>query len=147
MDTSISYHLYNGNPEASKSSSKFKIFTPTAISIQFDYCIIPRVYANFTWVQAVPLAKTAIVRSSQLAITPRYETRKLEFSLPIVLYEYKYPHAGLAVRYKFFVIGTDRIGSYTGLWDITGYDLYFGFKLNTCELQKKGGKKPFCPTD
>jgi hypothetical protein len=80
-----------------------------------------------------------------LAITPRYETRRFEAAIPVTLYEYKKPHVGFAMRYRFFVIGTERLGSFTGLWDTTGYDIYFGFKINVCELNKKVGKKPFCP--
>jgi hypothetical protein len=123
------------------------MFLPTAISLQFDYCIRPRIYLNASVIQAMPLSKRAIVRASQFAVAARYETRRLEIALPLTLYEYKAPHLGIAIRYKFFVIGTDRLGSFSGLWDTTGYDLYFGFKLNTCELRKKGGKKPFCPVD
>jgi hypothetical protein len=147
LDTTISYYLKGGDGDASRTGSSFKVFLPSAVSIQFDYCIMPRLYANATWVQAIPLSKTGIVRASQIAVTPRYETRKLEISIPLVLYDYKHPHAGLAVRYRIFVLGTDRIGSFTGLWDTTGYDLYFGFKLNVCELRKKGGKEPFCPVN
>jgi len=145
LDTSISYHFY-GTPDGSLSGSGFNIYLPTALSLQFDYCIMPSVYANATLIQAVPLSKIAIVRASQLSVTPRYETRLFEASLPVVLYEYKTPHVGLAFRYKFFVLGTERLGSYTGLWDTTGYDLYFGIKFNTCEI-KKGGKQPFCPVN
>jgi hypothetical protein len=146
LDTSISNHFL-GDPDASQSATDFSIFTPTALSFQFDYCIIPRVYANVTIVQAIPLSETAVVRSSQIAISARYETRRLEVALPFTLYEYNDPHLGLSLRYKFFVIGTDRLGSFTGLWDTTGYDLYFGFKVNVCELRKKGGKQPFCPVN
>ena len=146
MDTSISYHFY-GDPNASHQGSDFTIYTPTALSLQFDYCVMPRVYVNATWIQAIPLSKLAIVRASQISLTPRFETRKFEVALPFVLYEYEKPHLGLALRYKFIVLGTDRLGSFTGLWDTTGYDLYFGLKFNVCELKKKGGKKPFCPTN
>src|SRR5688572_10294424 len=145
-DTAISNHFY-GDPYASQSGDDFSIFTPTALSLQFDYCIIPRVYANATIIQAVPLSKTSVVRASQIAVTARYETRKFEVALPFTMYEYSKPQLGLALRYKFFVLGTDRLGSFTGLWDTTGYDLYFEFKMNVFKLRKKGGKKPFCPVN
>lgn len=145
-DTSISNHFL-GDPYASQSGSGFNMFTPTAISVQFDYCIMPRIYANATIIQAIPLSKIAIVRASQFSITPRYETRRFEVSLPFTLYEYNKPHLGIAMRYKFLVLGTERLGSFTGLWNTTGYDLYFGLKFNVCELKKKGGKEPFCPVD
>jgi len=146
VDTSISYYFY-GDPEKSKTDDKFNIYLPTALSIQFDYCVMPRIYVNASLVQAVPLSKYAVVRASQVAITPRYETRGFEASLPLTFYEYKVPHLGFALRYKFFVLGTDRLGSFTGLWNATGYDIYFGFKFNVCEKRKRGGKDPFCPVN
>lgn len=146
LDTSISYHFY-GDPNKSLSGTKFNIFLPTSISVQFDYCIKPRIYANASLIQAIPIGKNSIVRASQIAVAVRYETRKYEVTMPLTFYEYKDPHLGLAFRYKIFVLGTDRLGSFTGLWDTTGYDLFFGFKFNTCEIKKKGGKQPFCPTN
>ncbi len=146
LDTAISNHFY-GHPYQSQSGSSFKIFTPAAVSLQFDYCVMPRIYVNATWVQATPLNEMSIVRASQISITPRYETRKFEAALPFTIYEYTHPHLGLAFRYKMVVLGTDRLGSFTGLWDTTGYDIYFGLKFNVCDLKKKGGKKPFCPVN
>ncbi|MDQ3051353.1 MAG: DUF5723 family protein [Bacteroidota bacterium] len=146
MDTTISGHFY-GDPYASQTDAAFSIYTPTALSVQFDYCIIPRIYVNASIIQAIPLSKLSIVRASQFSITPRFETRKFEVALPITLYEYKTPHVGIAVRYKFLVLGTERLGSFTGLWNTTGYDIYFGLKFNVCQLKKKGGKDSFCPVD
>ena len=138
---------YQGFFFANVSGNKFNIFLPSAISAQFDYCIMPRIYANASIVQAIPLSKTSIVRASQISVSARYETRKFEVTLPFTMYEYKKPHLGLAFRYKIFVLGTDRLGSFTGLWDTTGYDLFFGFKFNVCDISKKGGKQPFCPVN
>ena len=146
LDTAISNHFY-GDPYESQSGSSFSIFTPAALSIQFDYCVMPRIYVNATLVQATPLNDMSVKRASQFSITPRYETRKFEAALPFTLYEYKDPHLGLAVRYRYFVLGTDRLGSFTGLWDTTGYDIYFGLKFNVCDISKKGGKQPFCPVN
>ncbi|MBL7914785.1 MAG: hypothetical protein JNL49_07030 [Bacteroidia bacterium] len=146
QDIAISNQFLN-DPGKSRVKNKFNIFLPTAFSIQFDYAIVPKVYLNASIIQAVPLSKYAIVRASQAAVTARYETRKFEVAVPFVMYEYKTPHLGLAFRYRFFVIGTDRLGSFTGLFDTTGFDLFFGFKANLCEFAKKGGKKPFCPVN
>lgn len=143
LDTTLSNQFFS-EPGKSQTGDKFNIYLPTALSLQFDYCIAPKFYANATWVQAVPLSKYAIVRSSQIAVSARYETRRFEVTMPLTFYEYTTPHLGIAFRYRFFVIGTDRLGSYTGLWDTTGMDLFFGFKWNWCE---KGGKRgnPNCP--
>jgi hypothetical protein len=146
MDTNISYHFF-GLPYESQTGNKVSIYLPTALSMQFDYCVMPRFYANLSIVQAVPLSKYAIVRASQISVTPRYETRNFEVALPFTFYEYTTPHLGLAFRYRFFVLGTDRLGSFTGLWNTTGYDVYFGIKFNVCQLKSQGGKTPFCPVN
>jgi hypothetical protein len=145
LDSALSMQFY-GDPEASKSASEMKIYLPTALSFQFDYCVRPSVYVNASVVQAIPLSnKYAIVRSSQVAITPRFETRKWEVAIPVTFYEYEKAHMGLAFRYGIFVIGTDRLGSFTGLWDATGYDLFFGIKSNFCDSGSKRRNKADCP--
>jgi hypothetical protein len=142
FDTTVSQYAF-ASPIESQDDDRLTIWLPSAIAFDFDYCIVPKFYANAAVVAAIPLASTAIVRSSMMSITPRYETRKFEASMPFVLHEFKTPHLGLALRYKWFVIGSDRIGAFTGIWNNTGYDLFFGFKLNVCE---KGGKRsPSCP--
>jgi uncharacterized protein DUF5723 len=145
MDTSISNQFY-GDPDASVSGSKIKMFLPAAISLQFDYAIIPKIFANATLIQPLPLGKIAPVRPSQINFSVRYETRKFEVAVPLSIYQYQYPHLGVAVRYGVLVIGTDRVGSYTGLWDVTGYDLFFGLKWNICDPDARKNKKdPNCP--
>jgi len=69
-------------------------------------------------------------RPAQISLVPRYETKYLEFSLPIQLYEYRYPRIGFAARFAFLTIGTERIGTYLGLADLNGLDIYFSIKLN-----------------
>jgi hypothetical protein len=98
-------------------------------------------------IQGIPLSKYAIVRPSQIALSARYETRRFEVAMPLTIYNYRTPHLGLAFRWSIFVIGTDRLGSFTGLWDTTGYDIFFGFKANVCDIAGKRGKKPFCPVN
>ncbi len=78
-------------------------------------------------------------RPAQLALIPRYETKNLEFSVPISLYEYKYLRIGLAARVGFFSIGTEKLGTYLGLGDITGLDFYasvrFNFGKGSCKVK------------
>jgi len=142
FDTTVSQFAF-ASPVGSAEDDKLTIWLPSAVALDFDYCIAPRFYANAATVISMPLSNTSIVRSSLLSITPRYETRTLEVSMPFLLHEFQTPHLGLAVRYKWFVIGSDRLGAFTGIWNNTGYDLFFGFKWNVCE---RGGKRsPSCP--
>lgn len=142
FDNTVSQYAF-ATPVASTEAEKLTIWLPSAMAMDFDYCIAPRFYANAAAVIGMPMSNMAIVRSSLLSIVPRYETRMLEVSLPFLLHEFQTPHLGLAVRYKWLVIGSDRLGAFTGIWNNTGYDLFFGFKWNVCE---KGGKRsPSCP--
>lgn len=142
FDTTVSQYAF-ASPVGSFDDDKLTIWLPSAVAMDFDYCVAPRFYVNASAVIGAPLSKTAIVRSSLFALAPRYETRLFEASMPLVFHEFQEAHLGLALRYKWFVLGTDRLGAWTGIWDNTGYDLFFGFKINVCE---KGGKRsPSCP--
>jgi hypothetical protein len=143
FDTSMSNQFY-GDPYASRSGNNFKMVLPAAVSLQFDVCFKPRWYVNASIIQRFPLGKNRILRPNQLSITPRYETRAFEIALPVSSYEYTLPRIGLALRYKFLVLGTDNIGAFTGLWDITGIDFYFGIKLQACNGKNKRVKGEDC---
>lgn len=126
-------------------SDRFGMFTPSAASVQFDYCIKKRWYANLGIVQRVPLSHREVYRANSIALVPRYETRKFEASISANMYEYEQVYMGAAVRYLFFVIGSDRLLSFVGN-DIRSMDIFFGFKYNSCMLQKKyKNKKSACP--
>jgi len=125
----ISEEFY-GDPDASLSSNRIKMILPAAFSMQFDYHYRKQWYLNASLVQAVMNAKSNIYRPAQLSITPRYETQHLEFSMPISLYDYRYPRIGLAARFWFFTIGTDKILGFFNVTDFTGMDIYVSLKFN-----------------
>jgi hypothetical protein len=67
-------------------------------------------------------------RPAELSITPRYETRWLEVSLPVSLYDWYLPRVGLAIRVYGFTIGCDKLGGFFNFNDFTGMDVYFSIK-------------------
>ncbi len=129
---------------SSLASDHFGIFMPVGASIQFDYCIKPRWYANLSMVQRLPLSDKQVLRANSIAFVPRYETRKFEASISANMYEYEHVYMGVAVRYLFFVLGTDRLLSFIGS-DVRSMDVFFGFKFNSCMLKKKNSNKGACP--
>lgn len=149
LDTLLSNKFY-GNPFQSRAENTFTVFLPTAISLQLDYAISPKYYVNATVVKNLPVSAISVIRSSQVSITPRYETRKFEIDVPLTVYEFSKPHLGFALRYGMLVIGTDRLGTFIGLWDATGFDFFFGIKINKCTDRYSSGKrnrnKNFCDT-
>ena len=56
-------------------------------------------------------------------------------------FDYYRHRLGLAMRYHIFYIGTDRMGTFISDRfagdDITGVDLYFGFKLTSIDFKRK----------
>ena len=127
------------------ASNGFTLFMPAALSFQLDYCLKPRWYANLGMVQRIPLSQRQVYRANSIALVPRYETRKLEASISANMYEYEQVYLGAALRYMFFVVGSDRLLSFIGN-DVRSMDLFFGLKFNSCMLQKKyKNKKGACP--
>jgi hypothetical protein len=87
-------------------------------------------YANATWVQGFKLSKrTAGIRRSLLAVTPRYENKWFEASLPISLYDYRSPQVGLAFRFYSITIGSDNLLPFIIPMDIYSANIYASVKI------------------
>ena len=125
-------NVFYGDPNASYRGSSFRIGLPMAVSLQFDYSLerLRDFYLGLVWVQPVRFNPRTLRRPAQITLVPRYETKYLEFALPIQLYEYRYPRVGLSARFAFLTIGTERLGTYLGIADLNGLDIYFSIKLN-----------------
>jgi hypothetical protein len=127
LDT-ISYKFY-GNDSAAYLSDKFLIWLPSALSIQFDYHWKKHWYVNASLIYGFNLSRNSLSRPSELTITPRYENRWFEASLPISLYDWYLPRIGFALRFYGFTIGTEKLGGFFSMSNFTGLDLYFSIKL------------------
>ena len=129
------------------SGTRYGTALPSAVSVQFDYNLGKNFFANATWVQGFKLAKgTTGIRRSLLAITPRYETKWFEASLPISLYDYRSPQLGLAFRFYSITIGSDNILPFIIPMDIYSANIYASVKILLiknpfCGKGKRGGKK------
>ncbi len=116
----------------------FYVWLPLALSTQIDYAFTTKVYGNLSFVKRIHFTENQIARGDQMNLSVRYEKRKFEANLNYTLFEWKQPSLGLGIRYKFFVIGTDRLLQIVGLSDVQAFDFFFGFKFQFC-------KKPFSP--
>ncbi len=125
----VSSQLY-GDEYASLRGERISMVLPAAFSLQYDHHFPGDWYLNGTVVLPMMNGVSAIYRPAQLAVTPRYETRYLEFSMPVSLYDFRYPRAGLAARFWFFTIGSDNLLGFFNLTDFTGLDLYVSLKFN-----------------
>jgi hypothetical protein len=122
--------VFYNDPDASYRGDVFSVFLPMAVSVQGDYKFYKNYYVGGVFIYPLLVSKSMIQRPVQLAIAPRYETPSFEFSLPISLYDWKYPRLGAAIRFEFFTIGTDKLLTWFGVTDFTGMDIYASVKIN-----------------
>ena len=131
------------NAGGTLEEKNFGIWLPLALSVQFDYQVRPNVFANVTVVNRLHFAANQIARGNQLNLSARYERRHFEGNLNYTLFEYKQPSLGLGLRYRFFVIGSDRLLQMLGLSDVKAFDFFFGIKFQFCK--RPFSKGPDCP--
>jgi hypothetical protein len=140
-DSVLSTQFYGGS-RASRDGIGFRMWLPSAVSTQFDYAISGRYFVNLTLIQRVPIGPYGLRRSNQIAITPRFETRKLEVSMPVSVYDFFRPRIGFAVRYGAFTLGSDMISPFLGLTDSYGANLFFGISIrNFTMCDGNGGRR------
>jgi len=139
IDSLIAIHFVSTNTSSPKNF--FQIWLPTALSMQFDYNYNDVIYFNTSFVQRLVLTSDAhLNRMNSIAITPRYETYNFEVAMPIILNEYVYPNLGLMIRYRYFFIGTDQLGSTLGFTDLYGLNVYAGIKISHFGYTRKDPK-------
>ena len=102
---------------------------PSAISIQADWNVCQNFFANMTIIKGFGHgSKQGVTRPDVYSLTPRYETKWGELSIPMSLLYYNHwqPRFGLAVRAGYFFVGGDAPGSLLKLNDLKGVDFYAG---------------------
>jgi hypothetical protein len=112
---------------------------PSAISIQADWNFYKQFFANATIIKGFCHGnKQGVIRPDVYSLTPRYETRRFEASVPVSLiyYHHLQPRIGFAVRYSYFFIGGDGPGSLLKLNDLEGIDFYAGIHYFVPEKKK-----------
>ena len=120
------------NAEEVIQSKKFTMTTPAALSLQYDHAVKDYLFVNATVIWGFNIGSESVKRASIIAITPRFETARLEVSLPLSIYEWGWlsPRIGLSMRYGNFFLGIDKINTLIGLGDFNGFDVYAGLRLN-----------------
>jgi uncharacterized protein DUF5723 len=122
-------NTFYGDPGASLKSNTIKVGLPTALSVQADVNVVKHIYVGGFWIHPIRINSTSLRRPAQLAVVPRYESKYFELSVPISVYEYVYPRIGISARFYFFTIGTERLGTYIGMADMNGLDIYASIKI------------------
>ncbi|MCF2488209.1 DUF5723 family protein [Dyadobacter sp. CY347] len=106
----------------------FKSVLPTAFQASVDYHVQPRVYVSGLWVQnLIPQSAFGMKAESVISVTPRYEHKWYEISVPLTLMNrYRSPAIGLAGRIGPVWIGTDHLTGLLNIGNPKAFNLYFG---------------------
>lgn len=139
LDQTLSAVFYNGDSSKSMTANKFRMAMPAALSIQFDWNVCEKFFANATIVKGFGHGDNAgVTRPDVYSLTPRYETKWWEVSLPVsLLYYHRWqPRIGLAVRAGYFFIGGDGPGALLKFNDLQNCDFYAGIHYFVPEKTK-----------
>jgi len=130
IDNKLSHYFSNGSTPIVRD--RFKMTTSPAVSVQVDYPINAYNYINGTIIYGFNIGESYLKRESVVGFTYRYERSRFEINVPLSIYDFRWkqPKVGLAVRYGNFFIGSDKLSNFFGLNDFTGFDIYFGLRLN-----------------
>jgi hypothetical protein len=139
LDQTLSAVFYQGDSAKSFTGAHFKMGLPSAISIQADWNFYSNFFANITIIKGFGHGSNqGVTRPDVYSLTPRYETKWGEVSIPMSLLYYNHwkPRIGIAVRAAYFFFGGDAPGSLLKLNDLEGVDFYAGVHFFIAEKPK-----------
>ncbi len=119
---------------------------PTTASLQADVHLTRTWYLSATIFQPLAISSRSIFRPAVVSISPRYETARMEVSLPVSLYNYdfNYIRLGFMFRYGNFFFGFDKANTYITNREVTGFDFYAGLRLNLSNTLRMNYIKGYC---
>jgi len=106
----------------------FTSVLPLAFQASVDYNVKPNVYVSSLWVQnLIKQDAFGMKAESVIAVTPRYEHKWYEISVPLSLMnKYRSPAIGLAGRIGPLWLGTDHLTGLLNIGNPKAFNLYFG---------------------
>ncbi len=127
----------------------FKSVLPTAFQASIDYNLKPNVYVNGLWVQnLIPQTGFGMKAESVIAITPRYEYKWFQLSVPMTLMNrYRSPTIGIAGRAGPLWIGTDHLTGLINIGNPRAFNLYFGISAGLFRKPPEAPNKCWPPRE
>lgn len=126
--------------QAADRQDGFRAKLPTALHLNVDYKIREKLYVNAAWIQSLRTRNAIGMRhNSLIAITPRFETKHFEFSLPLALINnHQQATFGAMMRVgSFFFIGSDNLSGLLNVGRPFGADVYAGVTIGALKGKKK----------
>jgi hypothetical protein len=112
-----------------QTKNHLNFYLPTALSLQFDYNINDRFFVGANYIQNLRFTGCQVRRPTVLAVTPRYESKWFDVSMPLSLYDWKLPRIGFEMRIFYLVFGTEKLGWLFKINDCTGVDAYVSLRF------------------
>jgi hypothetical protein len=140
LDKTLSAVFYNGDSAKSLQADHFNMKLPAAFSLQADWNFYKNFFVNATIIKGFTHDnKQGVIRPDVYSLTPRYESKSFEVSLPISVLYYGHwqPRIGVAARAGCFFIGGDALGGLLKLNDFEGADFYAGIHVFVTRKHKK----------
>ena len=132
IDKTLSAVFYRGDSSASQTAGHFTMALPTTISVQGDYRVTTHYYVNAAIVKGLGHGDhPGVVQPDIYSVTPRYESRWWDVSVPLSLLYYGTWRArvGLAVRAGYLFFGGDAPVGLLSLGNMQGVDVYAGVRF------------------
>lgn len=129
--------------------ARFRSVLPTALQASLDYNIQPNVYVNTLWVQNLRSPSAFGMKAeSVLAVTPRYEHRWYELSVPVSLMNrYSSLGVGLAGRVGPLWFGTDHLTALLNIGKPKVFNVYFGVSAGLFRRPPQSPNRCWWPAD
>ncbi|KAA6430352.1 hypothetical protein FEM33_25435 [Dyadobacter flavalbus] len=127
----------------------FRSVLPAAFQASVDYNIRPNVYVSGLWVQnLVPQKAFGMKAESTVTVTPRYEHKWYELSVPLSLMNrYRSPAIGLAGRAGPLWMGTDHLAGLLNIGNPKAFNVYFGIAAGIYHKSPESQNKCWPPQD
>ncbi|WP_229248508.1 DUF5723 family protein [Dyadobacter sandarakinus] len=144
------YNAINTALEGGPSlAPNFRSVLPAAFQASVDYHHRDNIYVNALWVQnMIPKDAFGMKAESVLSVTPRYEHKWYEFSVPLsLLNHYRSPAIGLAGRAGPVWIGTDNLTAMLNIGNPRAFSFYFGLSAGLYRQGPESQIKCWPPQD
>ena len=125
----MSERVYGDRNKSFKKNS-FMLYTPLAVSIQFDYNFWGSFYFNTTLINRLNIAENALIRPNLLSSSLRVEKKEYSLILNSTLYEYEKLMLGVSSRVGPVYFSIDNISNMLLKKDkLNHIEFMLGFKI------------------
>ena len=133
--------------DTSSPATSFRSVLPTAFQTSLDYQVQPNIYVNTLWVQnRIGAGAFGMKAESVLAVTPRYEHRWYEVSVPVsIMNRYGSFGVGVAGRVGPLWFGTDHLLGLLNVGKPKTFNLYAGLSTGLFRRPPRSPNACFLP--